>query len=282
MNSQITFLVFTFNEERRLEYYLRCIQGWGQVVVIDNHSTDKTREIAARYTDEIFTFRNPGYVENKETMDFALSKVSTKWVYLGYVDELLPKPLLEKLVKISQTDQYKIVELYRKNFMYGQEIFNYGKHHLRLFVPEAVDFTGNVVHKLGRFLVPPDQICKIPVSDQTSLWHFSSYNTTKLELAHNRYADLEAKQRHEMLGQKFSGFRALWQLIFYFWGTYLGLGGFRGGWPGLFVSVQIAYFKFSIEARLWEYDHGLNLVDIEQRYGQIKEELLKTTNNIKG
>jgi glycosyltransferase involved in cell wall biosynthesis len=276
MNSQITFLVFTFNEERRVEYYLRCIQGWGDIVVIDNHSTDKTREIASRYTDKIFTFRNPGYVENAETIGFALSKVTTRWVYLGYVDELLPQPLLEQLTQIAHEDQYKVVEIYRKNFMYGQEIFNYGKHHLRLFVPETVDFTDNIVHKLGKFLVPQSQIYKVPASDQTSLWHFSSYNTCKLELAHNRYAELEAKQRDEILNQKFSGIRALWKLVFYFWGTYLGLGGFRGGWPGLFISIQIAYFKFSIEARLWEYENGLTLTEIERRYDRLKEELLTT------
>ena len=274
MNSQITFLVFTFNEEHRLEYYLRCIQGWGHIVIIDNHSTDKTREIAARYTEHIHTFLNPGYIENKETMDFALSKVTTKWAYLGYVDELLPEPLLEKMTQIARGSQYKIVEIYRKNFMYGQEIFNYGKHHLRMLIPGAVDFTGNIVHKLGKSLVTTRQLYKIPACDKTSLWHFSSYNTCKLELAHNRYAELEASQRHEMHKQRFSGIRALWKLVFYFWGTYLGLGGFRGGWPGLFISIQIAYFKFSIEARLWEYDTGLTLTEIEQRYDRLKEKLL--------
>ena len=274
MNDQITFLVFTFNEERRLEHYLRCIQGWGRIVIIDNHSTDKTREIASRYTEHIHTFRNPGYVENKETMDFALSKVTTPWVYLGYVDELLARPLLAQLTKIAEENRYKIVEIYRKNFMYGQVIYNYGKHHLRMFAPGAVDFTGNIVHKLGKFLAPANEIYKIPATDQTSLWHFSSYNTSRLELAHSRYADLEAKQRHEMLGQKFSGPRTLWQLVFYFWGTYLGLGGWKGGWPGLFISIQIAYFKFSIEARLWEYDNDLTLLEIERRYDQLKEILL--------
>jgi glycosyltransferase involved in cell wall biosynthesis len=274
MDSKITFLVFTFNEERRLEHYLKCIQGWGQIVIIDNLSTDKTREIATNYTEHIYTFPNPGYVENKETMDFVLSKVTTKWAYLSYVDELLPESLLEQLAQITQEDRYKIVEIYRKNFMYGQEVFNYGKHHLRMFVPGSVDFTDNIVHRLGKFLVHSHQIYKIPVSDQTSLWHFSSYNTCKLELAHNRYAELEAKQRHEMLKQKFSGIHALWKLVFYFWGTYLGLGGFRGGWPGLFISIQIAYFKFSIEARLWEYDNDLTLAEIERRYDCLKEELL--------
>jgi glycosyltransferase involved in cell wall biosynthesis len=277
MNSQITFLVFTFNEERRLEHYLKCIQGWGRIVIIDNYSTDKTREIASRYTENIHTFRNPGYIENKETMDFALSKVTGKWAYLGYVDELLPKPLLQRLVEIAKDERYRIIKIYRKNFMYGQEIFNYGKHHMRMFVPGAVDFTGNIVHKLGQFLVPTHQIHEIPASEDTSLWHFSSYNTSRLELAHNRYADLEAKQRHEMLNQRFSGIRALWKLIFYFFSTYLGLGGFRGGWPGFFISLQIAYFRLSIEARLWEYDNDVSLEKIERFYDEVKLKLLKAT-----
>ena len=61
---------------------------------------------------------------------------------------------------------------------------------------------------------------------------------------------------------------------FYFFGTYIGLGGFRGGWPGLFISLQIAYFKFSIEARLWELDNDVSLQSIEERYGLLKEQLL--------
>lgn len=275
MNSQITFLVFTYNEERRLEYYLRCIQGWGHIVVIDNHSTDKTREIAARYTDQIFAFRNPGYIENKETMDFAISKVRTKWVYLGYVDELFPKPLLQNLTQISQKDEYKIVEIYRKNFMYGQEVFNYGKHHLRMFTSDAVDFTENIVHKLGKFMVPVDQIYRMPTDDQTSLWHFSSYNTAKIELTHNRYADIEALQLHSITRQNFSGLRAIWKFIYYFCGTYFYLARCRGGWPGFFISVEIAYYKFSIEARLWEFDNNVSLESIEENYTKIKRELLE-------
>lgn len=271
--AEITFLVFTYNEERRLEYMLRCIRPYGDVVVIDNFSSDKTIEIARRYTDKVFQFKNPGYIENESTMAFALSKAHTEWVYLTYVDELLPKPLLEELVRTSKEDKYDIVEIYRKNFMYGQEIYNYGKHHLRMFRPNSVDFKDNPIHKLGRYLVNPGRVCKIRALDGTSIWHFSSYNTNKLELAHNRYANLEAAQLHDA-GKKFSGIRALFMLMFYFWGTYIGLGGFRGGWPGLFVSIQIAYFKFSIEARLWEYDNNVSLEEIEKRYDDLKELLL--------
>lgn len=88
-----------------------------------------------------------------------------------------------------------------------------------------------------------------------------------------RYANLEAAQLHDA-GKRFSGLRAIFKLMFYFWGTYIGLGGFRGGWPGLFISVQIAYFKFSIEARLWEYENNRSLDEIEIKYDELKESLL--------
>lgn len=272
--AEITFLVFTFNEARRLDYILRCIQPYGDIVVIDNFSADKTVEIARRYTGKVYQFKNPGYVENEETMSFALSKANTKWVYLTYVDELLPKPLLEELVRISKQDRYDIVEIYRKNYMYGQEVYNYGKHHLRMFLPNSVDFKGNIVHKLGHYLVSKDRVQKISATDNMSIWHFSSYNSNKLESAHNRYANLEASQLHAA-GKRFSGLRAIFKFIFYFWGTYVGLGGIRGGWPGLFISVQIAYFKFSIEARLWEFENNVTLESIEETYDKLKERLIK-------
>ena len=99
--------------------------------------------------------------------------------------------------------------------MYGQEVFNYGKHHLRMFVKGSVDFKENIVHKLGKHKVGSDRVLRVPKSVDTSIWHFSSYNTERLELSHNRYANLEALQRHKMLGQKFSGSRAIFKLLFY-------------------------------------------------------------------
>lgn len=279
MKHDITFLVFAFNEERRIEHYLRCVQEHGEIVVIDNFSKDKTIEIARKYTENIFQHQNPGSVDNDVSMSFALDKVKTKWVYLGLVDELIPHELMQELHKIAKSERYKIVEISRKDFMYGQEVFNYSaKHVLRMFIPGTVDFKDNIVHKLGRYTVSEDQVYKVPKTDTTSIWHFSSYNTSRIENSHNRYADLEAKQRHEIAKQQFSGARALFKLVFFFLGTYLGRGGFRGGWPGFFISVQIAYFKFSIEARLWEYDNRLSMAEIEHRYDCLKEELINPQN----
>ena len=91
---------------------------------------------------------------------------------------------------------------------------------------------------------------------------------------------LEAMQRFDSLEERFSGYRAIWKLLFYFWGSFVGLGGFRGGWPGLFISVQRAYFKFSIEARLWEMEEAVTLESIERRYRALKENLIGNGQNL--
>lgn len=273
-SADITFLVFTSNEERRVEPMLQCLQGHGSIIVVDNFSTDNTLSIARKYAAEIYLHKNIGYVENEETIRFATSKATTNWVYLAYVDELIPRQLMDLIKGVSAGNKYDAAEIYRKNFMYGREVFNYGKHHLRLFKKDAVDFSGNIVHRLGKYRIPRSRVLKVSRGPTTCIWHFSAYNSDKLELVHNRYANLEARQRVEMLRQGFSGTRAIFKLIFYFFGTYIGLGGFRGGWPGLFLSVQIAYYKFSIESRLWELEHGISVSTMEEQYAVLKERLL--------
>lgn len=273
-SENITFFVFTFNESARLDAMLKALEGHGKIVVIDNFSTDDTAAIARRYTSSVFQHKNIGYVENEHTMRFISELLGTPWAYLCYVDEFIPLDLMKLLKDVANGTDYDAVEIYRKNFMYGREVFNYGKHHLRMFKSGAVDFSDNIVHKLGVYSVDKSRVFRAPISMNTVLWHMSAYNTDRLELSHNRYANIEAEQRHAILSQRFSGFRAVWKLIFYFFGTYIGLGGFRGGWPGFFISVQIAYFKFSIEARLWEIDNGVTLEAISEKYDTIRETII--------
>jgi glycosyltransferase involved in cell wall biosynthesis len=278
-NNKITFLVYTFNEERRIEPMLKCLYGHGEIILIDNCSEDNTINIAKRYTQKIYKHKNIGYVENEDTLKFSTDVASFDWLYLAYVDELIPKELMTLLKKISNEDKYDAVEIYRKNYMYGQEVFNYGKHHLRMFKKKAVSFKGNIVHKFGTYKINSNRVIKIKPSENTSLWHFSSYTTPSLEKAHNRYANIEANERFTILNQRFSGTKMFFKLFFYFFGTYFGLGGFRGGWPGFFISVQIAYYKFSIEARLWELENSIDDRSIEDMYIPLKNKIIQSYQN---
>jgi glycosyltransferase involved in cell wall biosynthesis len=44
--NNITFVIFAFNEEKRIAYSIRNFINYGEVVVIDNFSSDRTVEIS--------------------------------------------------------------------------------------------------------------------------------------------------------------------------------------------------------------------------------------------
>ena len=53
----ISVCMITKNEEKKLERCLSSLAPYGfEIVIVDTGSTDRTKEIAAKYTDKIFHF----------------------------------------------------------------------------------------------------------------------------------------------------------------------------------------------------------------------------------
>ena len=271
MAEKITFLLFTYNEARRIEYVLRCFQPYGRIVVMDNHSTDDTVLIARRYGAEVYTHDHPGYVEEEHVAANALSKVSTDWVYWAYCDEILPKPLLLRLQEIAEEDRYRLVKIHRKNLHYGVEYhtFDSGGRSQRFFRKGYVDFTANRIHEMGRFVGTPDQVLDMPIEDAFSIFHCSTYNLRKFELAHSAYSDVEAG-----MIESFSAVNLVWGPVKWFLKHYVKKGGWRGGWGSFILVMQYCFFYFNVHAKVWEREQGLSLEAIESSYDRIKERLL--------
>lgn len=272
MSSQITFLLFTYNEARRIEYALRCFQPFGRTVVMDNHSTDETVAIARRFGAEVYDHDHPGYVEEESVAANALAKVATDWVYWAYCDEILPKPLLRKLNEIAEEGKYKLVNIPRKNLHYGVETLNFdsGGKNPRFFRKDSIDFTGTRIHQFGQFTGSPDQVLNLPVEDRFSIYHCSTYNIQKFEQVHSRYSEIEAYGGGSFLPRRL--FLVPLRKFFYY---YFRRGAWKSGWPGFIMVMQYCFFLFNIQAKRWEREHGITLESIEKNYDKVKERLLK-------
>ncbi len=53
-NVLLSVVVITRNEERNIKDCLESVEWADEIIIVDDNSTDKTVEIAQRYTDRIF------------------------------------------------------------------------------------------------------------------------------------------------------------------------------------------------------------------------------------
>jgi len=270
MDAEITFLIFTYNEARRIEYVLRCFQPYGRIVVMDNYSTDNTAEIAKKYGADVHLHRHNGYVEEESVANNALAKVKTDWVYWAFADEVLPHSLLRKLQDVAKEDRYRMVIIPRKNIHYGMKTLTLASGASpRFFKNGAVDFKDNPIHGMGRFTGATEEVLRLPERDEYSMYHCSTYNLRKFELAHSAYSDTESRQ-----GGRFSPVRMLLYPVYFFLRYYVLRGEWRNGWAAFVITMQYCFFFFNVEAKRWEIENGVTLETIEMDYDRIKEEIL--------
>lgn len=76
------------NEEQNIARCLECLALYGfELIVVDTGSSDRTREIAERYTDKVYEF--PWCDDFAAAKNFAVSKASNEFVMVVDADEFL-------------------------------------------------------------------------------------------------------------------------------------------------------------------------------------------------
>ncbi|MDE7476455.1 MAG: glycosyltransferase family 2 protein, partial [Lachnospiraceae bacterium] len=84
------------NEEQYIEQCLRKLIRFNmEIVVVDTGSTDKTKEIAARYTDKLFDF--VWCDDFSAARNYAVSKASNNWILILDCDEYVQEIDVAKL-----------------------------------------------------------------------------------------------------------------------------------------------------------------------------------------
>jgi len=274
MKKNITFVFFTYNEEKRIGYAVRNVMNYGDVILMDAGSTDKTKEIAEGLgaTYYLRPDNSKPQVETQKNFDFIKEHISTDWVYWGYVDNFVPKSLLEKLQELSLQDIYKLVKIPLYTYLWGntdhviQEAYSPFFYH-----KDFMDYKENYIHGMGQFQGSAEQILVLPNKKKYALLHFSTYNITKFIQGHLRYAETEAQEKFAR-GERFSLIKMLAAIVRYWW---IYRKSLRTGSLGVIILMSYAAFRTMSYARLYELEHGITLDSIEQAYSQKKEELLK-------
>ena len=296
INDKITVLLFAYNEEFRIRYFLESVKNNFQLVVIDNYSEDNTFNIAKEYTEAVFQYKNPGTGDDPKTMDFAMSCVNTEWVFGARTDEIIPLPLIHKLDEIVRADICDIVRISRFNLLFGHPSTSWGKDfQSALFKQQFLDYKKDALFELT--FLDTARILALPPTRELSIWHFSNYDITSYVDADNRYSSMAArnvmiqrtlsKQNFTnsletlkvigktvigkfQLSRRFTFLRILLNPCLRFFWHYFIRGGIQSGWVGFTTSYLMMMEQMLTELKIWELENGISKAKIDDYYNSLK------------
>lgn len=111
----ISVCIITKNEEVNIEKCLAPLVPYGfEIVVVDTGSTDRTKEVAAKYTDKIYDFE--WCDDFSAARNFSLSKASHNYVLILDSDEFLVDLDLDGLYKALEEHPKDVGLLVRNNY----------------------------------------------------------------------------------------------------------------------------------------------------------------------
>lgn len=275
MTHRISVVVNTWNEEQNLPWSLGSVRSWAdEIVVVDMHSQDRTREIAESFGAKVFLHEWLGFSEPARA--FAIERSQGEFVLILDADEMIPKPLSLALQRMAAEGQYDIAKLARSNYLLGKKLEHTGwgasqDRHLRFFRRGALNTTATI-HK---FLhpTPGARICELPADADHSIVHFNYLDVSQFIEKLNRYTSVEAKQALER-GQHETGWGTTREVLQELFRRYLKKGGYRDGWRGFYLSLLMALYRVGTAAKLAELNAGMGPGEARNVYRQIAEELL--------
>lgn len=268
----VTFVVFTYNEESRLERVIKNFKDFGDILIADNKSIDRTQEIARAYGCGILNReKNYTFVENQEMVDLIFNTVKTDWIYWAFADEMLEKKTLIKITDIIAANKYDIINIDRKNYSEGE--FCYNVFHTRTnkaFKRGAIDFSDNVIHQMGKPIVSKSRIYFM--DDKDFIHHFTSNTISEYIKIVDRYTEAELSNNEK---PQESFIQLLWQITKRFLKNYFYEKGYKAKYAGLQVVLTFIFYELIKNIKLYEHINGLNRSTIEKKYDKQRDEILK-------
>lgn len=121
----ISVCMIVKNEEEQLRVCLESLSPIAdEIIIADTGSTDRTKEIAAEFTDKIYDF--PWIDDFSAARNFVFSKASMDYIYTADADEVLDEKNIElfKKVKAALLPEIEIVQMYYLNLMETNTAYN--------------------------------------------------------------------------------------------------------------------------------------------------------------
>src|SRR5258708_36089212 len=276
MAPKISVVINTLNEEKNLPNALRSVQSWvDEIIIVDMHSEDRTVEIAREFGARVFFHERLDFADPARA--FALEQASGDWILVLDADEVIPFPLSKALMSLASTGKGDVVLVHLLSYWFGDPLMhtNTGPYQgglLRFFRRHHVTATSTIHNYLH--LVPGSRVLEIKYEPGLAIVHFAYFDSRHFIDKLNRYTNIEARQAFEK-GKRITPAGALLRAAKEFVARYVKGRGFQDGWRGFYISLFYTFYRIVAAAKLQELTALGTREQIQSRYRQEAEEILK-------
>jgi len=242
---KVTVIIACFNQEKLIVPCLESVKWADEILVVDSYSTDKTVEIARKYTDRVLQHE---YVNYATQINWAVPQAAHDWIFIvdsdEEVEEVLEREVLDLLKTEPEKDAYWIG---RKNFLFGMEVRHSGwggERVLRVFRKKLGRYKDKRVHSRVDIQNTGNlngSVLHIPITSMSE-W------VSKI----NKYSTWKSQDKFE---------KRTWspvvQMILRppvrFFKDYLLRLGILDGWRGFLIAAMSAFAELVMSSKVVQY-----------------------------
>lgn len=240
----ISAVVLTKNEEENIKKCLSSLSFCEEIIVIDDNSKDKTREIAKDMGAEVYTRS----LDNNfaEQRNFGLNKTKKRWVLFIDADEMVSKKFAEEIVKILKEAPLQtgfLIE--RRDFLWGHE-FKYGEVGRKSLLRLARRGAGKwrrAVHEVWEIRGKTGKL-------KNHLHHYPHQSLAEFIANINRFSTLHAEANLKD-GKRSSVFKIVVWPVGHFFYNFVLKGGFLDGISGFVLALVMSFHSFLSWSKLF-------------------------------
>jgi glycosyltransferase involved in cell wall biosynthesis len=252
--AKLSVVISAWNEETKIGRCLESVSWADELIVIDNASTDKTAQIAAKFRAKVY--RQPNHEMLNLNKNYGFSKATGDWILNLDADEEVTPELKKEIQKVletgSATGKDVKVAFYgywikRKNISFGKWITHglwWPDKQLRLFQRGRGEFPCKHIHEYISV--------KGAAGELTAPYLHHNYETvsqylTKLDRCTTSEAGYLLSASYQL-----SWFDAIRFPVSDFIKIYFAQRGYRDGLHGLVLALLQAFYAFIVFAKTWE------------------------------
>ncbi len=241
---KLSAVVMTFNEESNIERCLSSLDFADEIIVLDSFSTDRTVEIAKRFTDKV---SQREFTTPSEQRAASVELSANEWVLVVDADEVVTSELAGQIRTAVESGKYDAYRVPRINYFLGKRIRHcgwYPDYVTRLMRKSKTTFPYRVLHEA------PEIDGRIGTLTGHFI-HYSYTNFNQLVAKTVTYARGAAKQKI-IEGRRFQLSKLVFAPGLIFIKKYIIKQGFRDGIRGFLIATMQQIGTFLRYAMLWD------------------------------